>query len=471
MYFHSQTFLYLFLPMVLIGYYALQWLLLGNARTLRTTAQNAFLFVASVFFYTWGERGFVLVLLGSLAANYAFANAIARNQIANRSGKRWLVAAIVFDLGLLVYFKYMGFLAANLSLPIGDIHLPIGISFFTFQAISYVTDVYRREVPAQQNFLRFGLYVFLFPHLIAGPIVRYKDIASQLSVRCVTRDTFAEGVRRLILGLAKKVLIADTLAVVADQLFQLPASDLTASAAWLGMVCYALQIYFDFSGYSDMAIGLGKMIGFDFLENFNYPYTAASVTEFWRRWHISLSSWFRDYVYVPLGGNRGGKTYRNLLIVFVLCGVWHGANWTYLIWGVLHGVLLIIERLGFGVLLLKLPRPLRHVYTLVVVTIGWTFFRAQTPAQAVAIIGAMFGFAEGTYTATDLVKNSTIVAIVVGAIAALPVHRLATRWQNCGWGIEAVGHVAKLAALIGIMLVVAAWLAGNTYSAFIYFRF
>ncbi len=471
MYFHSQTFLYLFLAIVLIGYHALQWLLLGNARTLRTTAQNAFLFVASVFFYTWGEGGFVLVLLGLLVANYAFANAIARNQAANHTGKRWLIAAIVFDLGLLVYFKYTGFLAANLSWPIAEIHLPIGISFFTFQAISYVTDVYRREVPAQQNFLRFGLYVFLFPHLIAGPIVRYKDIASQLSERCVTRDSFAEGVRRLIFGLAKKVLIADTLAVVADHLFRLPASDLTASAAWLGMVCYALQIYFDFSGYSDMAIGLGKMIGFDFLENFNYPYTAASVTEFWRRWHISLSSWFRDYVYVPLGGNRGGKTYRNLLIVFVLCGIWHGANWTYLIWGVLHGVLLIIERLGLGAILLKLPRPFRHVYTLVVVTVGWTFFRAQTSAQAVAIIGAMFGFAEGTYTAADIVKNSTIVALAIGAIAALPVHRLATRLENCSWGIEAVGHMVKLAALAGIMLVVASWLAGNTYSAFIYFRF
>ncbi len=471
MYFHSQTFLYLFLPIVLVGYHALPWLLIGNARTLRTTAQNAFLFAASVYFYAWGEKEFVLVLLGSLAANYAFANAIARNQLANRSGKRWLIAAIAFDLGLLVYFKYTGFLAANLSLPIAEIHLPIGISFFTFQAISYVADVYRREVPAQRNFLRFGLYVFLFPHLIAGPIVRYRDIAAQLSTRCVTLDSFAEGVRRLILGLAKKVLIADTLAVVADHLFRLPESDLTASAAWLGMACYALQIYFDFSGYSDMAIGLGKMLGFDFLENFNYPYTATSVTEFWRRWHISLSSWFRDYVYVPLGGNRGGKTYRNLLVVFILCGVWHGANWTFLIWGVLHGVLLIVERLGLGALLLKLPRPLRHVYTLVVVTIGWTFFRAQTPTQAVAIIGAMFGLAEGTYTAADLIKNSTIIALGVGAIAALPVHVLATRWHNCGWGIEAVGQLVKVAALAGIMLVVAAWLAGNTYSAFIYFRF
>ena len=326
MYFHSQTLLYLFLPIVLVGYHALPWLLIGNARTLRTTAQNAFLFAASVYFYAWGEKEFVLVLLGSLAANYAFANAIARNQLANRSGKRWLIAAIAFDLGLLVYFKYTGFLAANLSLPIAEIHLPIGISFFTFQAISYVADVYRREVPAQRNFLRFGLYVFLFPHLIAGPIVRYRDIAAQLSSRCITLDSFAEGVRRLILGLAKKVLIADTLAVVADHLFRLPESDLTASAAWLGMACYALQIYFDFSGYSDMAIGLGKMLGFDFLENFNYPYTATSVTEFWRRWHISLSSWFRDYVYVPLGGNRGGKTYRNLLVVFILCGVWHGAE-------------------------------------------------------------------------------------------------------------------------------------------------
>ncbi len=270
-------------------------------------------------------------------------------------------AAVVFNFGLLGYFKYAGFVCRNLSplweelggraFSAGDVHLPIGISFFSFQAMSYVIDVYRRDVPADRNFLRFGLYVFLFPHLIAGPIVRYRDIAGQLKQRPASLDQFAEGVRRLVAGLGKKLLIADTLAVTADAAFQVPPGELSLAAAWLGLVCYSLQIYFDFSGYSDMAIGLGKLFGFDFLENFRHPYAASSITDFWRRWHISLSSWFRDYVYIPLGGNRVGPfaTYRNLLIVFLLCGLWHGANWTFLIWGLWHGLFLVGERLGLEV--------------------------------------------------------------------------------------------------------------------------
>jgi alginate O-acetyltransferase complex protein AlgI len=468
-YFNSQVFLYLFLPAVLAGYYAVPFLLRLRGGALRTFL-NAFLFAASVLFYAWGEREFVAVLLGSLAVNYELANAVERDHRRGRSGKRPLLAAVLFDLGLLVGFKYTPFLAVNLSavsealgggpVPVPDVHLPIGVSFFTFQAMSYVLDVSRREVPAQRNFLLFGLYVFLFPHLIAGPIVRYRDIAEQLTGRRPSLDQFAAGVRRLSAGLAKKVLLADTFAKVVDDVFHLPAHELTTSAAWLGAGCYALQIYFDFSGYSDMAIGLGKLFGFEFLENFDHPYAAKSVTEFWRRWHISLSSWFRDYVYVPLGGNRGGawKTYRNLLVVFVLCGIWHGANWTFLLWGVYHGAFLILERLGVDALLERTPRPLRHVYTLLAVTAGWVLFRAQTLPQAGAVLAAMFGCADGGYVADDFVTNQLLVALLVGIPASGGVYPRRPEWAA--------------PIMVGLLMLAAeVWLAGSTYSAFIYFRF
>jgi len=476
-FFNSQVFLYLFLPAVLAGYYLVPAVvrLRGGARR---TFLNAFLFGASVLFYAWGEREFVLVLLGSLVVNYGLAGAIGRQQARGRSGKLPLAAAVVLDLGLLVGFKYTPFLAANLSalsealggprVPVPDVHLPIGVSFFTFQAVSYVLDVYRRDVPPERDFLLFGLYVFLFPHLIAGPIVRYRDVADQLADRAPSLDQFAAGVRRLVAGLAKKVLIADTVARAADLVFALPAADLTPSAAWLGAACYTLQIYFDFSGYSDMAIGLGKMFGFDFRENFAYPYAAGSVTEFWRRWHISLSGWFRDYVYVPLGGNRAGawRTYRNLLVVFLLCGLWHGANWTFLAWGVYHGAFLVLERLGLGALLGRAPRPVRHGYTLLAVAVGWVLFRAPTLAQAGAVIGAMFGFAGGGYVAADFVSNQLLLALVLGGVACLPVAPwLAARrpaWAGAAVAPAAVG-VVMAACMIG--------LAGNTYAAFIYFRF
>lgn len=477
MFFNSQVFLYLFLPAVLIGYHVVPALLRLPDRW-STRLANAFLFAASLFFYAWGERQFVLVLFGSLVVNYLAARAITR---AHQQGKtdRWaLGSAIVFNLGLLITFKYAGFLVANLSLAseaLGgpaftppQMHLPIGISFFTFQALSYVIDVSRRDTPAERSFLRFGLYVFLFPHLIAGPIVRYSDLAGQLAHRRVIVDQFAEGVRRLVTGLAKKVLLADTLARVVDQVFDLPAHELTTSAAWLGITCYTLQIYFDFSGYSDMAIGLGKMFGFDFLENFRYPYAATSVTDFWRRWHISLSTWFRDYVYIPLGGNRAGpaRTYLNLMIVFVLCGLWHGANWTFLAWGVLHGLFLIVERLGLGQVLARLPRPLQHGYTLLAVSLGWVFFRAQSLPQAGAMLAALCGFAEGTYIAADFLSQQVLLALCIGPLACLPV----LTWlldRRPRWADVALAPTAVACLLAGSIIA----LAGNTYSAFIYFRF
>jgi alginate O-acetyltransferase complex protein AlgI len=448
-YFQSPTFLHIFLPFVLLGYYLVP--------AARTTLRNAGLFAASVFFYAWGEREFVRILLGSLVVNYAYARLIERSH----RPKLWLVGAVLANLALLGWLKYSAFIASIVGLEPPKTHLPIGVSFFTFQAISYLVDVYRREVPAERSFLRFGLYVFLFPHLIAGPIVRYADLAASLATRTHSVDQFADGVRRFTFGLAKKVLLADTLAVVADQVFRIPPADLAPSAAWIGMVCYSLQIYFDFSGYSDMAIGLGKMFGFEFAENFRHPYAAASVTDFWRRWHISLSSWFRDYVYIPLGGSRGGPfaTYRNLLIVFVLCGLWHGANWTFVVWGLWHGLFLIAERL---LPIARLPSMLRRAVTLLAVMLGWVFFRSQSLEEAGGIFAALFGFTNGTYIAADVMTNASILALAVGVPCCLPL----------GAWLRAKGAGTLGAALQAVLLVLAAAaIAGNTYSAFIYFRF
>ncbi len=450
MYFHSQTFLHVFLPLVLLAYYAVP--------AARGTIRNGVLFVASLFFYAWGEREFVAVLYGSLVVNFGFAHVIERFG----RQKLTLTVAVVGNLALLGWLKYAGFVAGSLGYTLPPTHLPIGVSFFTFQAISYLVDVYRRDVPAERSFLRFGVYVFLFPHLIAGPIVRYADLAQSLAKRDHTLDRFADGVRRFTMGLAKKILLADSLAVVADLVFKLPPHELAASAAWVGVVCYALQIYFDFSGYSDMAIGLGKLFGFEFAENFRYPYSAASVTDFWRRWHISLSSWFRDYVYIPLGGNRGSAfaMYRNLLIVFVLCGLWHGANWTFVVWGAWHGGLLILERvLNIG----QTKSPFARPYTLLVVLLGWVLFRSQSLEQAAGLFAAMFGFTDGTHVAGDVLTHAAGLALAVGCAISVPFFPWLKRQGNL-----ALVAVPLLAILL---LLSAAAIAGSTYSAFIYFRF
>jgi alginate O-acetyltransferase complex protein AlgI len=367
------------------------------------------------------------------------------------------------------------------------IHLPIGISFFTFQALSYVIDVYRGTVPAQRNPFHFGLYVSLFPQLIAGPIVRYADVAGQILERTVTREGFARGVQRFIIGLGKKMLIANTLASSADRVFALPAGELTLAAAWLGVVCYALQIYFDFSGYSDMAIGLGRMFGFDFLENFHYPYVARSVTEFWRRWHLSLSTWFRDYVYHPLGGNRQGRarTYANLLIVFFLCGLWHGASWTFIVWGLFHGAFLVLERLGLSRALERAWLPVRHAYTLLVVLVGWVFFRADSLAQAMLFLEAMVGLGAAGLSSMATLEYATLETVLVMMVAipaATPLlpalqDRANALLEDCRqrswpvWPIEIAYHGAGTLGLAALFLLSACTLAAGTYNPFIYFRF
>jgi len=485
MLFSSPVFLFLFLPAVL-ALYAL------CPRGLK----NPVLLGASLVFYAWGEPWVVLVLLGSTVVNYALAAAIPR--FGARGAHGLIAAAVAFDVGLLVFFKYANFLWENLGelagalglaarLPeLDPIRLPIGVSFFTFQAMSSVIDVYRREGPPPTSFVDYALYKALFPQLIAGPIVRYRDVALQIVQRTVTRPGFARGVRRFVLGLGKKMLIANVVAQAADSIFALDPATLTAPVAWLGTLCYTLQIYFDFSGYSDMAIGLGLMFGFRFLENFDFPYVSRSITEFWRRWHISLSSWFRDYLYIPLGGSRRGRarTFFNLLVVFFLCGLWHGAAWTFVVWGLYHGAFLVLER-ALGRTGERRGGFLAHAYVLLVVMVGWVFFRAETLSRAFQHLGAMFGAARGDGLAVHLglyLDPLLATALLAGAIGSVPWLRSLGRWREAAlarrlasgarppaWdaGLEIAG-----AALVLLVLVASAmFLSADTYNPFIYFQF
>ncbi|MBL7793738.1 MAG: MBOAT family protein [Saprospiraceae bacterium] len=471
MVFSSTTFLFAFLPVVLLGHALLRGI----------PGRNAFLLAFSLLFYAWGEGWGLILMLCSIALNYASGLLIERQPA---HARRWLIMALVVNLGLLVGFKYANFLVDNLNmvllwsdlptLYLAPVHLPVGISFFTFQALSYVVDVYRGETPAQRNPLRIALYISLFPQLIAGPIVRYVDVRDQMAGRRVSAEDFALGIERFIVGLAKKILLADTLAYTADKLFEAPADALGPSAAWLGVVCYAFQIYFDFSGYSDMAIGMGRMLGFHFLENFRFPYFATSVQDFWRRWHISLSTWFRDYLYIPLGGNRHGetRTFANLLIVFFLCGLWHGASWNFVIWGLFHGTFLILERSSWGRLLQKLPLLVRHAYLILTVLIGWVFFRADNLTQAIDYLKAMMGAnAAPTYYAGLFLNTETILTLAAAAFLSLPYYaRLAARIEAPAFGKQWPRLIHR-SALIGLFALSLITLINSTYNPFIYFRF
>jgi alginate O-acetyltransferase complex protein AlgI len=482
MVFSSPLFLFLFLPAVLGSYFLLR-------RELRNWVLLAF----SLAFYLWGEGTYVAILLVCIGMNYGFG--LLLDRFRSPCGSRIVLASsVAANLGFLITFKYANFLVNNLNtllpaagippIELAPVHLPLGISFFTFQALSYVIDVYRREVTAQRSLVAFALYKTLFPQLIAGPIVRYRDVAAELRERCVTFDDLALGVRRFIMGLGKKMLLANPLSVAADGIFGIPDKGLTASLAWLGVVCYALQIYFDFSGYSEMAIGLGRMFGFRFPENFDYPYAARSVTEFWRRWHMSLSSWFRDYLYIPLGGNRGGqiRLYRNLLLVFLLCGLWHGANWTFAIWGLFHGAFLVIERMGLGTVLENVWSPVRRLYVWLVVLVAWVFFRADTLPRAVAYLGAMAGLGAGNgveYYPALYLTGQLVLVLVVGALACMPLcpslavalDRLAVRLPIGADSIHLGARFARVAAEGAVFTASAAALATGTHNPFIYFRF
>ena len=483
MVFSSPLFLFLFLPVALTVYVLLPGL----------KARNAWLLLASIAFYAWGELGFVFLLLGSTVMNYGLGVCVERSQELHQ--RKFAVAvAILLNVGLLAFFKYANFAVASLNALLHacglgtvrapEIPLPIGISFFTFHALSYVVDIYRRNWRAAEQRTDVALYIFFFPQLIAGPILRWKAIGPQLGQRTLTREGFAEGIRRFAGGLAKKVLIANTVALPADQIFALPASELSASVAWLGIACYTLQIYFDFSGYSDMAVGMGKMFGFSFLENFQFPYVAQSVRDFWRRWHISLSSWFRDYVYIPLGGSRGSRvrTCLNLVVVFFLCGLWHGASLTFVAWGLYHGLFLALERTRFGQWQAKLPRILRHAYVVLAVMAGWVIFRANTFPAAADYFRALSGITHAPFApAVQLyLTGQVICALALGIAFSGPLwDALQSTTAKAGRAapaalrplLQATGSAAETCLVVASLVVSSAWLAGGTYNPFIYFRF
>ncbi len=461
MVFSSYTFLFYFLPPLLILYYLIPRRSLGG--------RNLVLLAFSLFFYFAGGPRHLPLMLLSIAINYVGGLLCAKR-------RRWaLVLTMAVNLGLLGWFKYAGFVGENLRalglpLSVPEVVLPIGISFFTFQGMSYVIDVYRGDTPPAKNPLQVALYIALFPQLVAGPIVRYTTVAEELVSRRETFDDFAAGALRFSFGLAKKMLLANNLSLMADEAFS--TAPIGAAAAWLGAIAYTGQIYFDFSGYSDMAIGLGRMFGFHFEENFNYPYLSKSVTEFWRRWHMSLSGWFRDYVYIPLGGSRAGtaKQVRNILLVWTLTGLWHGAAWNFLLWGLYFGVLLLGEKFWWGKALERAPSPLRHLYAMVIVVLGWVLFRCEGLSAVGSYLGAMFGLSGAGWGQALYFLRQYGVFLAVGAVASLPVKdalRAALQRRKAERAIQWGSALAGL-GLLGLSFL---QLISSTANPFIYYRF
>lgn len=469
MVFSSITFLFYFLPIFLVFYFA-------------TPFKNTVLLIASLFFYAWGELGYVLLMVVSIAMNYVFGlNITPKNQVDGSKAKLFLLLAVALNLLLLAYFKYFNFFVIGLlGWQSDSVHLPLGISFFTFQAISYLIDVYRGDAKVEKNPFNLGLYISMFPQLIAGPIVRFKTVSEQIRNRHSSYFQISEGIKFFIIGLSQKVLIANMVALPADQIFSLGETQLSTSLAWLGSLCYTLQIYFDFAGYSNMAIGLGLILGFTFPENFAHPYISQSITEFWRRWHKSLSQWFRDYLYIPLGGNRKGalRTYLNLFVVFFLCGLWHGAAWTFIIWGMYQGLFLIIERLFLGRMLLSLWQPLRHIYLLFVVVLGWIIFRAENFDHMLYFMKAWFGLSHvetsNPYLFNFYMQNSTWLALILGVIFSMPVCRWLNHYIESNSQSNKSLSISRLAtetAHFLMLILCMLYVASASYNPFIYFRF
>ncbi len=473
MLFSTKVFIFLFLPLVLLGYYFLKW---------NRTLQNIFLTFCSLFFYAYGEPYFVLIMIASVMANWGFGLLV--DKFRESKWKSWavIVAMLVFNLTILGIFKYLMFILGNVNflfgshIPIPKIVLPIGISFFTFQAISYVLDVYRGHGAAQKNPLNVGLYISFFPQLIAGPIVRYETIAEQIQNRKETIDDFSEGVCRFIVGLSKKMLIANSVAWTADSAFALSAGELSVAMAWLGALAYTLQIYYDFSGYSDMAIGLGKMFGFHFLENFNYPYTSLSVSDFWRRWHMSLSSWFRDYVYFPLGGSRVKSSARlafNLFVVWSLTGLWHGANWTFICWGLFYFVLLVFEKFTHFEKRFTSPLlvPLRWGYTMLFVVIGWVLLRAESIGGALTYLHTMFGLSNAPLfdDRAFFHLHENFCFLIFGIIFSFPT----AVWlqKKLDENKMVVGEIAYSVVYVFLFFISVCYVIKGSYNPFIYFNF
>ena len=467
MVFSSLVFMFIYLPVVLAVYYLVpvKW-------------RNLWLFIVNLVFYGWGEPVYILLMILSILINYISGIIVGANRDTNRKkAKTALIINTVINLALLMFFKYFDFIAENLALipgldfikPLG-ISLPIGISFYTFQTMSYPIDVYRGDTVSQRSFINFGTYVALFPQLIAGPIVRYKDIDDQLEQRDMNLDKFADGIRRFIIGLGKKVLLANNIGMLWDAFYATPTAELSTAGAWLGIIAFSFQIYFDFAGYSDMAIGLGKMLGFEFLENFNYPYISKSITEFWRRWHISLGTWFRDYVYIPLGGNRKGlsRQFVNILVVWALTGIWHGASWNFLLWGLYYALLLAIEKAFLLKWLNKAPAVVSHIYTMFLVVIGWTLFAIDDVSTLGSYIGVMFGAGGAGFMSAHVLYylRSYGPMLIILLIASIP---LGKKLFN---KLPEKARAVLVPILIVFVLVIAtAYLVDSTYNPFLYFRF
>ncbi len=477
MVFSSLIFVCVFLPVTLLVYYVTP-----------DKVKNYVLLLASLIFYAFGGMRYLILLLMVAGIHYLLGILISRY---TKFRKVFLAAGICFSVSILGYYKYMNFIIVNINglldrnIKPEEIILPIGISFYTFQSLSYLIDVYRytdgkyfgnealNGCQVQRNPFNLLLYISLFPQLIAGPIVRYRDVSNQIKVRTHSIEKCSGGLERFIYGLARKVIVADTMGSVADKIFALETVNLTTGIAWIGALCYTLQIYFDFSGYSDMAIGLAEVFGFHFLENFNYPYISKSITEFWRRWHISLSSWFRDYVYIPLGGNRGGNVYFNLFIVFLLTGIWHGAEWTFFLWGVWYGIFIVVERLikNSRFAAIRVPSFLRWCYTMLVVIVGWVLFRADSVPAAASYIKRMAGIGRAEFSPFSwryYLDNKTLFILIAAVVLSLIPMReeIEKLRQGCG-----VREVCVKGLSVALLIICFLTMVNNSYSPFIYFRF
>lgn len=466
MVFSSTIFLCVYLPLVLLGYYICP-----------KKGKNLFLLIVSLIFYAWGEPKYVFLMIFSILVNYVFGLLMDKHRENKKRLKLMLVISIIIDLGLLSVFKYTDFIITNINSVFGagfdllNIALPIGISFYTFQAMSYTIDVYRDNVRVQRNLIDFGMYITMFPQLIAGPIVRYSDVQDQLAERNVTTADFSEGIMRFVVGLGKKVLLANQMGAVWTQIYAL-GGDISALMAWTGAAAYTFQIYFDFSGYSDMAIGLGRMFGFKFPENFRYPYESVSITDFWRRWHITLSTWFKEYLYIPLGGNRRGLARQalNLLIVWTLTGFWHGAGWNFVMWGLYYFAILFIEKLFLLKALDKLPRLFRHAYALLLIVIGWVIFASDDVSVMLPYLGSMFG-ANGALGGMDvytLLTRAALMVICCVASTELPRRLFVTA---AGKMNEKAAFTVKSVLTLALLALSVVFLIGDSYNPFLYFRF
>lgn len=466
MVFSSTIFLCVYLPLVLLGYYICP-----------KKGKNLFLLIVSLIFYAWGEPKYVFLMIFSILVNYVFGLLMDKHRENKKRLKLMLAISVIIDLGLLSVFKYTDFIITNINSVFGagfdllNIALPIGISFYTFQAMSYTIDVYRDDVRVQRNLIDFGMYITMFPQLIAGPIVRYSDVQDQLAERNVTTADFSEGIMRFVVGLGKKVLLANQMGAVWTQIYAL-GGDISALMAWTGAAAYTFQIYFDFSGYSDMAIGLGRMFGFKFPENFRYPYESVSITDFWRRWHITLSTWFKEYLYIPLGGNRRGLARQalNLLIVWTLTGFWHGAGWNFVMWGLYYFAILFIEKLFLLKALDKLPRLFQHAYALLLIVIGWVIFASDDVSVMLPYLGSMFG-ANGALGGMDvytLLTRAALMVICCVASTELPKRLFVTA---AGKMNEKAAFTVKSVLTLTLLALSVVFLIGDSYNPFLYFRF